>query len=74
MFFVLKKLLFSISFNFSLFLLLIIGIQNSLNKSKVNLLIEETVFLPVGFILGSSFITGSIFGSLITINFSKKNQ
>ena len=65
MFFVLKKLLFS---------LLIIGIQNSLNKSKVNLLIEETVFLPVGFILGSSFITGSIFGSLITINFSKKNQ
>ena len=74
MFFVLKKLLFSISFNFSLFLLLIIGIQNSLNKSKVNFLIEETVFLPVGFILGSSFITGSIFGSLITINFSKKNQ
>ena len=74
MFFVLKKLLFSITFNFSLFLLLIIGIQNSLNKSKVNLLIEETVFLPVGFILGSSFITGSIFGSLITINFSKKNQ
>ena len=74
MFFLFKKLFFSISFNFSLFLLLIIGIQNSLNKSKVNLLIEETVFLPVGFILGSSFITGSIFGSLITINFSKKNQ
>ena len=74
MFFVFKKLFFSISFNFSLFLLLIIGIQNSLNKSKVNFLIEETVFLPVGFILGSSFISGSIFGSLITINFAKKNQ
>ena len=74
MFFLFKKLFFSISFNFSLFLLLIIGIQNSLNKSKVNFLIEETVFLPVGFILGSSFISGSIFGSLITINFEKKDQ
>ena len=72
--FAFKKLFFTISFNFSLFLLLIIGIQNSLNKSKVNFLIEETVFLPVGFILGSSFISGSLFGSLITINFRKKNQ
>ena len=72
--FAFKKLFFTISFNFSLFLLLIIGIQNSLNKSKVNFLIEETVFLPVGFILGSSFISGSLFGSLITTNFRKKNQ
>ncbi len=72
--FAFKKLFFTISFNFSLFLLLIIGIQNSLNKSKVNFLIEETVFLPVGFILGSSFISGSLFGSLITTNFREKNQ
>ena len=70
----LKKLFLTISFNSCLFLLLIICIQNSLNKSKVNLLIDETVFLPVGFIVGSSFISGSIFGSLITINFWKKNQ
>ena len=70
----LKKLFLTISFNSCLFLLIIIGIQNSLNKSKVNLLIDETVFLPVGFIVGSSFISGSIFGSLITINFWKKNQ
>ena len=74
MFFVLKKLFFSISFNFSLFLLLIIGIQNSLNKSKVNILLGETIFLPVGFILGSSFISGSILGGLITINFWEKKQ
>ena len=70
----LKKLFLTISFNSCLFLLLIIGIQNSLNKSKVNLLIDETVFLPVGFIVGSSFISGSIYGSLITMNFGKKNQ
>ncbi len=70
----LKKLFLTISFNSCLFLLLIIGIQNSLNKSKVNLLIDDTVFLPVGFIVGSSFISGSIFGSLITINFWNKNQ
>ena len=74
MFSLLKKLFLTISFNSCLFLLLIIGIQNSLNKSKVNLLIDETVFLPVGFIVGSSFISGSIYGSLITINFGKKNQ
>ena len=74
MVYLLKKLFLTISFNSCLFLLLIIGIQNSLNKSKVNLLIDETVFLPVGFIVGSSFISGSIFGSLITINFWKKNQ
>ena len=74
MFSVFKKLFFAISFNVSLFLLLIIGIQHNSNKSKVNFLIDETVFLPVGFILGSSFISGSIFGSLITINFEKKGN
>ena len=74
MFFSLRKLFYVLSFNSFLFLLLIVVIQNSSNKSKVNLLIDETVFLPVGFIVGSSFISGSIFGSLITINFWKKNQ
>ena len=42
-----KKLIFAISFNISLFLLLIIGIQNSLNKKKVNLIVRETIILPV---------------------------
>ena len=74
MFFSLRKLFYVLSFNSLLFLLLVVGIQNSSNKSKVNLLIDETVFLPVGFIVGSSFISGSIFGSLITINFWEKNQ
>ena len=67
-----KKLIFAFSYNSCLFLLLIIGIQNSSNKSKVNLLIDETINLPIAFIVGTSFISGSILGSLISIDFSKK--
>ena len=63
-----KKLLFASIFNFCLFFLLIIGIQNSSNKSKVNFLLDETIELPVSFIIGSSFIGGSIIGSLLTIS------
>jgi len=63
-----KKVLFTITLNSALFLLLIIGIQNSSNRSKVKLLIGETVSLPLSFIIGISFISGSVSGSLITIN------
>ena len=66
-----KKLLFTILFNSSLFLLLIIGSQNSSNKNKVNLLIDRSVELPIGFIIGSSFITGSMTGCLLPIIFKK---
>ena len=68
MLFILKKLLFTLTFNLSLFLILMIGIQNSSNKKKVNLIISETVSLPVGFIVGISFISGSITGCVLTIN------
>ena len=67
-----KKLFFSIIFNFSLFLLLIIGIQNSDKKSKVNILINETIKLPISFNVGSSFITGSVIGSLFQFNYIKR--
>ena len=69
----LKKFVFGITFNSSLFLLLMIGIQNSSYKSKINFLINETVKLPVSFIIGTSFISGSIIGSVTTIEFTKKN-
>ena len=62
-----KKLLLSAIFNSCLFLLLFIGIQNSSNKSKVDLLIEETIELPISFIVGSSFILGSIIGSFLIL-------
>ena len=70
----LKKIIFGLTFNTCLFFLLMIGIQNSSNKSKVKLLKNETVQLPISFIIGSSFIGGSIIGSFITLNFVKKNE
>ena len=69
---ILKKIIFGLTFNSCLFLLLMIGIQNSSNKSKVNFLINQTVQLPISFIIGSSFIGGSIIGSLLNIDFAKK--
>ena len=63
-----RKFLFSLAFNTSLFLFLIIGIQNSTTKNKVNLFIDETVNLPISFIVGTSFLSGSILGSLLSIN------
>tara|TARA_Y100000589_G_scaffold272200_1_gene265218 strand:- start:455 stop:673 length:219 start_codon:yes stop_codon:yes gene_type:complete len=72
MFVLLKKVLFSITLNSALFLILIIGIQNSSNKSKVKLIIGETVSLPISFIIGISFISGSISGSIFTMNVGNK--
>lgn len=69
---IIKKTIFSILFNISLFLILILGIQNSSNRSKVNLIVNETVSLPLSFILGFSFISGSITSSLLTFNFKEE--
>ena len=67
-----KKLLHSVIFNSCLFAILFIGIQNSSNKSKVNLLTDETIELPISFIVGSSFILGSILGSFIDFNINEE--
>ena len=74
MIFSFKKLLLNIIFNSSLFLILIIGIQNSSKKSKINFLIDETIKLPISFIIGTSFISGSLIGSLISLNLNRKNN
>ena len=65
--FPIKKVLFTFTFNLSLFLILMIGIQNSLLKRKVNLVISETISLPVSFIIGISFLSGSITGSFLSV-------
>ena len=67
-----KKLFFTAIFNSCLFALLFIGIQNSSNKSKVDLLIDETIELPISFIVGSSFILGSIFGSFLVLGMNNE--
>ena len=69
----LKKTIFATTFNSCLFLLLMIGIQNSNREIKVNFLINETVNLPISFIIGSSFIAGSIIGSLFNLNLTNKS-
>ena len=70
--FLIKKLFFSAILNSCLFVLLFIAIQNSSNKRKVDLLIDETIELPISFIVGSSFILGSIFGSFIDLNINNE--
>jgi len=67
-----KKILFSLIFNSSLFLVLIISIQNSTTKKKVDLIISETISLPISFIIGTSLISGSLTGNILQINFTKK--
>ena len=70
--YLIKKLSFAVIFNSCLFLVLFIGIQNSSNKSKVNLLIDETIELPLSFIMGSSFILGSIIGNFLVFDMNNK--
>ena len=67
----LKKLIFGITFNFSLLIILMIGIQNSSSQKKVNLIISETIRLPVSFIIGASFICGSLTGSILNFNLNR---
>ena len=68
-----RKIIFTLTYNSCLFLLLIIGIQNSSNNTRVNFLNNQTVRLPISFIIGSSFIGGSVIGSFFTLNFMNKN-
>ena len=51
-----------------------IGIQNSSNKSKVDFVIKETVKLPISFIIGTSFISGSLLGGFIFLNSQSKSK
>ena len=68
-----KKIIFNILFNSSIFIVLLIGIQNSSQKKRINFLINQTISLPVSFIIGTSFISGSICGSILTLTIKRKN-
>ncbi len=69
---IIRKICFTFIINSLLFLILIISIQNSNKKSTVDLLINKTISLPVGFIIGTSFISGSILGSFLPIYLNEK--
>ncbi len=66
MYLTIRKLFFILALNFSMFLLIMIATQNSLEKRKVNFILGETISLPTGFIMGISFISGSITSSIFT--------
>ena len=70
--FLIKKLFLAVIFNSCLFFVLFIGIQNSSSKNKVDLLIDETIELPISFIVGSSFILGSIIGSYLVLDINNE--
>ena len=69
-----RKISFTLILNTTLLLILMVGIQNSSYRKKVNLLIGESVSLPLSFIVGISFISGSLMGSLITNNLSSQKN
>ncbi len=69
-----NRIISNMIFNLLIFLFLIIGLQNSSNKTKINLIFNETIELPVGFTIGTSFIFGSIAGSFLNINISSNKK
>ncbi len=59
-----KKFSLLILLNSLVFLMMMIGIQNSNNKAKINFVFFETINLPISFIVGSSFMIGSLTGTI----------
>ena len=64
-----KKFIFSNIYSFlvNVFLLffLLFAIQNSQEKKVAKIFNKETIELPISFVLGTSFIAGSLTGSFI---------
>tara|TARA_B100000161_G_C33446813_1_gene367256 strand:- start:240 stop:467 length:228 start_codon:yes stop_codon:yes gene_type:complete len=69
-----RKIIFSLSINFCFLIILILGIQNSNIKNRVKFLGNESANLPLSFIIGVSFIAGSITGIFLPSNLISKNE
>ena len=67
MFFRFKLLTLNISSSILLILFLCLGSQNLSKKHNVNFLINKTVPLPIGFLIGTSFALGVITGGLTSV-------
>ena len=52
---------------------MIIGIQNSSHKARFNLLVKQTIPLPISFIIGTSFLSGTFIGSIVPIGNTREN-
>ena len=68
-----KRISLIVLFNSFIFIMMLISIQNSNYKSKLNLIFFETINLPLSFIIGSSFILGSLTGTIAISNRREKN-
>ena len=77
MFFRLKLLTLNIASATLLIFFLCLGSQNLSKKHNLNFLINKTVPLPIGFVVGTSFTLGLISGgatSVLMINRKVKEQ
>ena len=69
----LKLLIFNITTSLLFILFLCLGSQNLDKRYRLNLLFNETVELPSGFIIGTAFTLGFISGGLTrTLNINKE--
>ena len=59
-------------FNIMLFVFLFLSIQNSTNKQKIFFLNYKSIEIPLSFIVGSSFIFGSISSTILISLISEK--
>ena len=55
----------SVVFNLFLMIFLLLSIQNNHEKRKISFLKVETIEMPISFIVGTSFIIGSLTGNII---------
>ena len=55
----------SVVFNLFLMIFLLLSIQNNHEKRKISFLKVETIEMPISFIIGTSFIIGSLTGNII---------
>ncbi len=60
-----KKLIFNITLNITFFVILMIAIQNSEERERVIFFKYQSITLPISFIIGTSFISGSILGNFL---------
>jgi len=80
MFFRLKLLTLNIATAILLIFFLCLGSQNLGKKHRLDFLINKTVALPIGFLIGTSFSLGFISGGLTSVlmmndeNNDDKNQ
>ena len=74
MFFRLKLLTLNISTAILLIFFLCLGSQNLGKKYSLDFLINKTVDLPIGFLMGTSFTLGLFSGGLTSVLMIKTNQ